>query len=261
MDAVVHWSEALFRWIHVVAGVLWIGHLYFFNFVNAQFAKTLDGETRPKVVPELMPRALFWFRWGAAYTWITGFLLLGLVYYMQSGNMTNDPKQAGFVSAIGVSILVIGFVVYDLVWRSLQAQEMVAFAISGLLLLGLILSLHFGVHMNPRGLFIHIGAMFGTIMAANVWMRIWPNQRKIIAAVKAGQAPDPSWGALAGLRSKHNTYMSVPLIYTMVAAHNTGALYLGGNSGWLALVAAIGIGWAATWRLYQISATPSPAAY
>ena len=74
--------QGLFRWIHVVAGVAWIGHLYFFNFVNAQFAPTMDGETKKKVVPELMPRALFWFRWGAAVTWITGFLLFGLVFYM-----------------------------------------------------------------------------------------------------------------------------------------------------------------------------------
>jgi uncharacterized membrane protein len=127
--------------------------------------------------------------------------------------------------------------------------------------MGLILSLHFGLHMNPRGLFIHIGSMFGTIMAANVWMRIWPNQRKIIAAVKEGQAPDPAWPALAGLRSKHNTYMSVPLLYTMVAAHNTGALYLGGNSGWLALVCAIGLGWAAVYWLYQKSAQPFVSSY
>src|SRR5215468_12371839 len=74
--------DLIFRWTHVVAGVMWIGHLYFFNFVNGQVAKTYDAESKKKVVPELMPRALYWFRWGAAYTWITGILLLGLVYYM-----------------------------------------------------------------------------------------------------------------------------------------------------------------------------------
>src|SRR5262249_48686712 len=74
--------EGLFRWIHVVAGVAWIGHLYFFNWVNAHFVATMDADTKKKVVPELMPRALFWFRWGAAFTWATGLLLAGLVYYM-----------------------------------------------------------------------------------------------------------------------------------------------------------------------------------
>src|SRR5437762_12873966 len=73
--------EGIFRWIHVVAGVLWIGLLYFFNWVNAGFAPTMDADTKKKVVPELMPRALFWFRWGAAFTWITGVLLAILVYY------------------------------------------------------------------------------------------------------------------------------------------------------------------------------------
>ena len=78
--------EALFRWVHVVAGVLWIGLLYFFNWVNGPFAKTLDSETKPKVVPELLPRALYFFRWGAAYTWLSGLLLLGVVYYMQAAS-------------------------------------------------------------------------------------------------------------------------------------------------------------------------------
>src|SRR5512147_125316 len=74
--------QSLFRWLHVVAGIMWIGHLYFFNFVNGPLAKTYDADSKKKVLPELMPRALYWFRWGAAYTWITGFLLAGLVYYM-----------------------------------------------------------------------------------------------------------------------------------------------------------------------------------
>src|SRR6266550_2347039 len=73
--------QALLRWIHIVAGIIWIGLLYFFNFVNAGFAATMDGPTKQKVVPELMPRALFWFRWGAAWTWVTGVLLLLIVFW------------------------------------------------------------------------------------------------------------------------------------------------------------------------------------
>src|SRR5437870_11941631 len=76
------WIELVLRWTHVVAGIMWIGFLYFFNFVNAQVAKTYDADSKKKVIPELMPRALYWFRWGAAYTFITGILLLGLIYYM-----------------------------------------------------------------------------------------------------------------------------------------------------------------------------------
>src|SRR6266851_2383775 len=83
MDSNVNeWLNLIFRWIHVLAGVMWIGHLWFFNFVNSQVAKTYDADSKKKVVPELMPRALFWFRWGAAYTWVSGILLMGLVIYM-----------------------------------------------------------------------------------------------------------------------------------------------------------------------------------
>jgi len=86
--------EMIFRWIHVVAGIAWIGHLYFFNFVNSQVVKTYDADSKRKVVPELMPRALYWFRWGAAYTWVSGFLLAGMVYY-QSENLLPPDSTIG----------------------------------------------------------------------------------------------------------------------------------------------------------------------
>ena len=82
MEQASPWLDAIFRWTHVIAGITWIGHLYFFNWVNSQLAKTYDADSKKKVLPELMPRALYWFRWGAAYTWITGILLVGIVYYM-----------------------------------------------------------------------------------------------------------------------------------------------------------------------------------
>ena len=84
--------EAIFRWMHVFAGIVWIGHLYFFNFVNGPLQGKLDGPTKKAVVPELMPRALYWFRWGAAWTWLTGVLLLLLVYYHGQATL-NDPQN------------------------------------------------------------------------------------------------------------------------------------------------------------------------
>src|ERR1700752_2065067 len=96
--------QLIFRWIHVLAGVAWIGHLYFFNWVNGPFQKTLDGDAKKKVVPQLMPRALYWFRWGAAYTWITGILLLGMVYY--HGKAALNVPEAGWTAGAGVMILV-----------------------------------------------------------------------------------------------------------------------------------------------------------
>src|SRR5438093_13788224 len=90
MDDINVCLELLFRWIHVVAGIAWLGHLYFFNFVNSQVAKTYDADSRKKVIPELMPRALYWFRWGAVYTWATGFLLTAFVYYMMDNLVRKD---------------------------------------------------------------------------------------------------------------------------------------------------------------------------
>ena len=90
--------EAIFRWLHVFAGIIWIGHLYFFNWVNGPLQAKLDGPTKKTVVPELMPRALYWFRWGAAYTWITGVLLLAIVYYHGQAAL-NNPADGWTVGA------------------------------------------------------------------------------------------------------------------------------------------------------------------
>src|SRR5438046_10673980 len=103
---VSEWLNLIFRWIHVLAGVMWIGHLWFFNFVNGQVAKTYDADSKKKVVPELMPRALYWFRWGAAYTWITGFLLLGILYYMGS-YLVNDAEKRPMATGVSVGWLVV----------------------------------------------------------------------------------------------------------------------------------------------------------
>src|SRR5687767_15045741 len=106
--------QLVLRWLHVVAGIMWIGHLYFFNFVNAHVAKTYDADSKKKVVPELMPRALYFFRWGAAWTWLTGFLLLGLVYFMS--DILVEPASGWSKEAVmGISIgaLVLVFFIYD----------------------------------------------------------------------------------------------------------------------------------------------------
>ena len=121
--------EALFRWMHVFAGIIWIGHLYFFNWVNGPFQTKIDGPTKKLVNPELMPRALYWFRWGAAYTWITGFLLLGIVYYM-GGAMVEDQSQKGLASGVGVASLLVGWAIYDVLWKAMAKSEMAGIGVS-----------------------------------------------------------------------------------------------------------------------------------
>src|ERR671938_1681084 len=110
--------EAIFRWIHIFAGIIWIGHLYFFNWVNGPLQTKLDGPTKKLVVPELMPRALYWFRWGAAYTWITGILLLWVVYW--AGNAMGNDRMSSYGSGgLGVLIVIICFAIYDALWKNM----------------------------------------------------------------------------------------------------------------------------------------------
>ena len=252
MEAISPWLEALFRWVHVVAGVLWIGLLYFFNWINGNVAKQLDGPTKQKVLPELLPRTLYFFRWGAAYTWVTGVLLLGLVYYMKTGSGYFGDTANVWVAFFAV--VIVGSVVYDLLWTAMQAKKEIALGIGVMSVMDNVL------HMGGRELYIHVGALFGTCMAMNVWMRIWPAQRKIITAIKAGTAPEPGWGALAGLRSKHNTYMSVPLIYIMIAVHHHGFAWNHAQN-WLLLAGLIVLSWLVVFWIYKKAAKPEVAAY
>jgi uncharacterized membrane protein len=253
---VSEYLNLIFRWIHVVAGIMWIGHLWFFNFVNAQVAKTYTPEGKKQVLPELMPRALYWFRWGAAYTWVSGIFLLVLVYWM--GGVMDSTMQPHAAGGLGLVLVIVGFGIYDVLWKQLGKNEMAAAVVSFVLLAVYTFAIH--SFMGGRATYIYVGTLFGTIMAANVWMRIWPNQRKIIAGVKGtAPAPDASVAALAALRSKHNTYMSVPLVFTMVSNHFP-TVY-GADASWITLLVLVLVGWGATKLMYSKAATPAPAQF
>jgi uncharacterized membrane protein len=214
-----NWLQLILRWGHVVAGILWIGHLYFFNWVNGPFQGKMDAATKKLVNPELMPRALFWFRWGAAWTWITGILLAGLVYY-QGRIVFEDPNvgNAWLWLAIVLVLMAVGFVIYNAIMKAM-ANKVIAAAICLVIFAGVYLFLEYVGKFSGRALYVHAGATLGTMMALNVWMIIWPYQKRIIAATKAGTPPDAKDVATAGLRSRHNTYMSVPLVFTMISNH------------------------------------------
>lgn len=245
--------SAVFRWMHIFAGIIWIGMLYFFNWVNGAFAATLDGDTKKKVVPELMPRALFWFRWGAAWTWITGFVLLLLVFY-HGGIMCDGDTSwgAGAIAMVVLSFLVV--FLYDQLHNAVKDPRtfgIIAFVGTAIMVALMV----FVGQFSYRAFNIHLGAMFGTMMAFNVWFRIWPAQQKIITAVKQGEAPDAALAALAGARSKHNTYMSVPLLWAMINQHTVA--FSGGNFGipsqysFLVLLAVVLLGWHIVWQCYR----------
>jgi uncharacterized membrane protein len=249
--------QVVLRWAHVVAGIVWIGHLYFFNFVNGHVAKALDGPTKKLVVPELMPRALFWFRWGAAWTWVTGILLGGLVYYHTKIVFEDplDPTNNPWLwLAIVLVILVVGFLIYNVVMKKVK-NVLVANTIVLLLFAAVYLFLEYCGKFSGRSLYIHTGLIFGSIMALNVWMVIWPYQKKIIAAVKEGTAPDATLVAQATLRSRHNTFMSIPLVFTMISNHYP-TMY-GQTYRDICLLAVIVIGFAFCRWMYSKSAKVS----
>jgi uncharacterized membrane protein len=248
--------NSLFRWIHILAGIIWIGMLYFFNFVNGPFAATMDADAKKKVVPELMPRALYWFRWGAAWTWVTGVLLLGMVFYMDRAMLFGAEGNWGAGGGVMVLLTFVAPFIYDALHKSALGKDPKTFGSVAFATVAVVLVLMAKwAGFSYRGSNIHLGAMFGTIMAFNVWFRIWPAQQKIITAVKGGTAPDAALVALAGARSRHNVYMSVPLVWAMINQHTTA--FAGGNFGITADYAfvvpllVVLIGWHVVWQLYK----------
>ncbi|MCA1594086.1 MAG: urate hydroxylase PuuD [Acidobacteria bacterium] len=266
------WLNLLARWIHVFAGILWVGTTYFFTWLDGRFHDAPHGagddgkvwmvhsggfyvvEKRTGLELE---RVLHWFRWEAAITWLSGFFLLVLLYYMGGGLL--DPDSPGlFVpglgiiwrgvgvtegTLIGLGALVVAWLVYDLMHLTPLGKNEMGFAVVSYIL---VVAAAYGLSrvLSGRAAYIHIGAMFGTIMAANVWMRILPAQRKMIAALKEGREPDAALSAQAKLRSKQNTFMAVPVVFTMISNHFPVATY-GHDYNWVVLSVLILLGWGA----------------
>ncbi len=247
MDLVMNVIESLFRWLHVFFGIVWIGHLYFFNWVNANFNPTMDAETKKKVVPELMPRALFWFRMGAAMTWVTGFFLAGMVYYMNAP-MLFDGNGWNAMGGILVLLTFGAPFIYEVLFGKVITDAQQQF-FAGIAIAGIMLCLYAYVGgMGFRGTAIHLGALFGTTMAYNVWFKIWPAQQKIITAIKNGEAPDAALVGMAGTRSKHNTYMSGPLVFMMISQHATWA---SGAASPILLTVVVALGFGLIYQIYE----------
>ena len=241
----MQYLDAAIRWLHLLAGVVWMSQLFFFNFVNAIVAKGYDTDTRRKVVPQVMPRALFFFRFGALFTWVTGIFLVGFVYHLGGLMVRADAPAGAQRNAIIVTQLLIffGFFLYDLLWKSPLGKNE---ALGSVLSLALFGGVAYGLSelLAGRALWIHLGAILGSVMTLNVWMRIWPAQKKIIRALKeTGPAVGPEIAAGAALRSKHNLYLSVPVLCFMVTAHTFPIAY-GDEYNWAWATGVMVIGWA-----------------
>ena len=260
MDAafIVDWLNLLLRWAHMIVGIAWIGASFYFIWLDnhlhkpldpADIAKGIGGEgwavhgggfyTAKKfaLAPEHLPPELHWFKWEAYTTLITGFFLLCLVYYYGAEVALIDPSVMDLSKpaaiAIGLGFLVLGWLVYDWLCRSALGQDDVV--LGGLLFLYCIASAWALCHIfSGRGAYIHFGAMLGTIMVLNVYFVIIPGQREMVKAKEEGRPLDPKYGLRGRQRSVHNTYFTLPVLFTMISNHYAG-LY-GHEWNWVLLV-------------------------
>lgn len=264
MNPLQDWLSLILRWVHVIAGIMWIGSTYLFNWIERTFTPPDDAASKPNISgelwmvhgggfylvekqkwPKIMPRTLHWFKWESMMTFLSGFLLLVVVYWCGAPLLPYGTALTQW-QGIGISagVLAGGVVVYNLLWNysPLREREGLGIVVSWLLLV----ALSWGLTrvLSDRAAYLHIGAMFGAIMVANVWMIILPNQRKIMAITEAGGKPEPELSRRAGRCSRHNTYMSVPLIFTMISNHFPNITF-GRDLNWLILGFLILAGWGA----------------
>jgi uncharacterized membrane protein len=250
---VQEWLNLILRWTHVFAGIMWVGATYYFTWLDRRFHTTDPDEvwmvhsggfyrvTKTKTPsPE---HTLHWFKWEAAMTWLSGLLLLILLYYAGGLLVDGEPGKPSFkvAAAIGVAVILVGWKAYDLLWLSpIAKSEPLAIAISYAAIVGLAWWLPHV--MSSRAADMHLGALLGTCMAANVWERIIPAQKKMVRAAREGGQPDPVLAERAKFRSKHNTYIVIPVVLIMISNHFPVTTY-GHQYNWVVLAVLTLVGW------------------
>ncbi len=261
-DLLWEWMNFAIRWVHIITAIAWIGSSFYFIALDLSLKKRKGlpkgaaGETwqvhgggfyhmqKYLVAPAKMPDELTWFKWESYATWITGFMLMSVLYYSSAEiylidqNVANlEPWQA---ISIGIGSLVVGWVFYDLLCRSpLGENDVLLFA----LLFVFVVAAGWGYVQlfSGRGAFLHTGALIATMMTVNVAHIIIPNQKKVVASLLAGESPDPALGKQAKQRSMHNNYLTLPVIFLMASNHYPLAFATQYNWIIIALVLIIGL--------------------
>ncbi len=262
MESVLtEWLSLIVRWLHVVAGIAWIGSSFYFIHLDLSLKprsglpQGVQGDAwqvhgggfyhmvKYLVAPARMPDELTWFKWEAYTTWLSGFALLVIVYYLGADLYLIDRSvldlTAPTAAAIAFGSLVLAWLIYEALCRSPLGRHEVALALVGYVFL---VGLTYGfTHVfSGRGAFTQIGALIGTIMVANVFIIVIPNQKKTVTALLAGKTPDPVWGEEAKQRSVHNNYLTLPVVFLMISNHYP--LMFATRFNWLIVAIVLAIG-------------------
>ena len=258
---IAEWLNLLVRWIHFIVGVAWIGASFYFNWLENHLNR--EGEQEKGITghlwavhgggfyylkkftngPEKLPEVLHWFKWEAYMTLVSGFTLLCIVYYYNATAMMIDPSvydlSPVMAIAIGIASMILSWIVYDQLCKSSLKEKP--------LILGIIIFLYLAIlafilsqFLSPRAAYIHIGAAIGTMMAANVFFVIIPAQKELVKALGENRIPDSSYGASGLLRSRHNNYLTLPVLFIMISNHFPSTY--GNQYNWLVLIAVSVIG-------------------
>ena len=255
------WLSAIIRWLHVIAGMAWIGSSFYFIHLDlslkarAGLPDGVKGDAwqvhgggfyqmiKFMVAPAKMPDELTWFKWEAYTTWLSGFVLLVVVYYFNAEMFLIDKSVldmgAPAAAAVAFISLTACWLGYEALCRSPLGKHEGALALVGFVFL-VVLTYAFTHVFSGRGAFTQIGALIGTIMVANVFVIIIPYQKKTVAAMIAGKAPDPYWGAIGKQRSVHNNYLTLPVVFLMLSNHYP--LFFATQYNWLIVAIVLLIG-------------------
>ena len=240
MVFVLDWAEFALRWLHVITAIAWIGSSFYFIALDLGLWRDRDlpegvnGEEwqvhgggfyhirKYLVAPKDLPEHLVWFKWESYATWLSGFALMVVVYYLGAEIYLIDAEkmELSVLGAVGISLasLLVGWLGYSVLCRSEFGQNSTALMVV-LYLIIVAMSWGFAQIFTGRAAFLHLGAITATIMSANVFLVIIPNQKIVVADLKAGRTPDPKYGKIAKQRSTHNNYLTLPVIFLMLSNH------------------------------------------